>query len=108
MEKRRRNYDSLINCCYDTITDMCRVVDFFKEQRKLFEPFYLMFSEIRKFNSTYYDDLNEVHASGSREVQSKDVSSFKKLLERVRDDLINGKKPEDSVLIDMAALIAEL
>lgn len=97
-EKRKRNINLVtnINCCYDSLTDICKVVDFFKEQRELLEPFYLMFNEVSKFDTTYYDHLNEVHANGCQEAQGDNfVSSFKKLMELTRNDLLNGRKPAD-------------
>ncbi len=100
MVKRQRNINQLIafNCCYDSFTDICRVVDFFTEHKELFDPFYLMFGEINKYDTTYYDYLNEVYANGDGEIQSeKLISSFSKLAKLIRNDLINGKKPADAL-----------
>lgn len=98
MEKRRRNINQLLsfNCCYDSLTDICKVVDFFAGHRELFKPFYLMINEIGKIDTTYYDHLNEMQASGRWGSQGETfVSSFSKLMELIRDDLIKGKEPAD-------------
>jgi uncharacterized protein len=79
MEKRQRNINQLIsfNCCYDSLTDIYKVVDFFAEHRELFQPFYLMINEVGKFDTTYYNHLKEMQTDGRGEIQSENfVSSF--------------------------------
>lgn len=94
-EKKRRGIEQLINfnCCYDSFTDMCRVVDFFEKKKDLFSPYYVMFGEINRFDTNYYDYLNKLHARGLLEGHNRKLSeTFTKLRNEFHSDLEKGIK----------------
>jgi uncharacterized protein len=65
-EKKRRNYTKFIsfNCCYDSYTDLTKVIEFFESNSSLFEPYYLIFGQINPYDTYYYEYCDEMYKNG--------------------------------------------
>lgn len=65
-EKKKRKIVQAISfsCCFDTYTDMCKVVDFFDQHHQLFYPYNIIYNEIGKYNTTYYESCDIAYKEG--------------------------------------------
>lgn len=52
------------SCCFDSYTDMCKIVDFFNQHHELFYPYSIIYSQIGKYNTTYYEYCDKAHEQG--------------------------------------------
>lgn len=75
----------MFNCCYDNYTDLCDVFNFFEQNNNLFEPYYLMFSQIFKYNTSYYES-----ESVKEEYEQKDKNALSKSLKIIKDHFIDN------------------
>jgi len=53
------------NCCLDSYTDLDKVVSFFETYYYDFYPFFTTFSQIKPFNTTYYEWCDEQYNNGT-------------------------------------------
>ena len=70
------------NCCFDKYTDMEKAVAFFEQNYSLFSPFYILFSLVSIFDTTYYSWCKEQYKNNSTFVEDNNINSINKLYEK--------------------------
>lgn len=87
-EKKKRNIEQAISfsCCFDSYSDMCAIVDFFNVNHDLFYPYNIIFNEISKYNTTYYEYCSKAHKEG---VIKEDVHTFDKTVKVLQEEFLN-------------------
>lgn len=83
-EKKKRNIVQAISfsCCFDSYTDMRKVVDFFDQNHAVFYPYNIIYSEIEKYNTIYYDSCDIAYKEGRIKESPKTLESSIKYLEK--------------------------
>lgn len=81
-----KNIMTSFNCCYDDYTNLEECVKFFTEMGDLIRPFYVMYSYISPYDTTYYNWLEEKAKENGWEKQLS--SSYKRIKERFVNGLI--------------------
>jgi len=76
-------------CCYDSYSDMNAILSFFRESRKYLGEFQLIFNEVYKYDTTYYDYCNKRYEDGDLTVDNK---TFSRSVNKLRNKFLNEAK----------------
>ena len=95
-EKKKRNIVKGISfsCCFDTYTDMCKIVEFFNQNDKIFYPYSIIYNQIGKYNTTYYDYCDRAHEQG---IITEEPDTFEKTVNILQKDFIEKITKDNSV-----------
>lgn len=76
-ELNKKNLAFSFSCCFDYETNLKKMIKFFVDNYDLFNPFFIIYSQIDPYDTTYYDCKNS-----NQEI----VSKFQKQLHEIRNE----------------------
>lgn len=95
--KRSKNITQVINfnCCYDNYTDLEKCVQFFEDNYDLLYPFWVIYSRVAPFDTSYYDWTDE-RLRSNRDFDKNALDNSRKILGRMfyESDFPNDKLRE--------------
>lgn len=96
LEKKNKDKNIPFNivCCFDSHTDMGDVTQFFKELEQLVGSFGIMYNEIYKYDTEYYNYSKERYRKG--EIDNDDTT-LKKSIEILRTQFIQDSKDQNYI-----------
>lgn len=82
--KRQLNIETAIsfNCCFDSYTDLDKVVSFFEDHYYDFNPFFITFAQIKPYDTTYYQWCDEQYNSGKLKLEKDRLKTSKEIVEK--------------------------
>lgn len=98
--RRERKINQTLNfvCCFDNYTDMEAIIDFFESSKEFLGNFQVMFNEIYKYDTTYYNYCDSRYENSDLEINNKALAtSIKSLSSKFLKEVREGK--ESSAII---------
>lgn len=82
--KRKLNTERAIsfNCCFDSYTDLDKVVSFFEEHYYDFNPFFITFAQIKPYDTTYYQWCDEQYNAGNLKLEKDRLKISREIVEK--------------------------
>ena len=89
-EKHKRNISQYISfvCCFDSYTDMEKILEFFEDNKDLFDLHNVIFNEIYKYGTEYYNFCEKNHNEGTL---LEDKDTFSKSVAKLGHDFLNNE-----------------
>lgn len=82
-EKNKNNLAFSFSCCFDYLTDLKQMINFFIENYDFFDPFFIIYSQIDPYDTTYYESIN---------CNEEMISMFQKQLHEIRNDFFKESR----------------
>lgn len=88
-EKKRRNKEQALtfSCCFDSYTDMCDTVSFFEANHDMFYPYNVIYNQISKYNTTYYEYCDNAYDNG---LIKEDKNTLNNSVQILKDEFLNS------------------
>jgi Arylsulfatase regulator (Fe-S oxidoreductase) len=107
-EKKRRKikYPILFSCCYDMYSDLNEIINFFKNNSDLFEPYSIIYNQINKYDTLYYDYCEELHSKGLISTSKYSLTeSLKIILDQFNSKLITNQEVDSEYISLFSAAV---
>lgn len=80
--KKNKKIAITFSCCFDEYTDLCEIVKFFDENHDLFYPYNILYNQISKYNTTYYDDCDKEYQKDQRAQEKHNLENSIQILKQ--------------------------